>query len=189
MALTGGVHALFHRLEAQDGTGGSSLRNVMKMAVLLLMGVGLSPAARRAPPPRSATCGSAGAKADQRIPEAEHRPRRAGSEAREQDHVDHRPAARAENTRGHPKHGDVSDDVEHQHETATAREFRDGLEARGCRKAQPRRRTAEEPRVSSARGVSMLSVIGLFGTGFEGRKGHARALAADIWTAPQVYAT
>ncbi len=73
---------------------------------------------------------------DQRVPKTEHGPGRAERKTHEQDAVDPGPAAGAEDAAGPPQHEGVADEVEAQDDAPAARQLIDGLEARGCRKAQ-----------------------------------------------------
>ncbi len=87
--------------------------------------------------------------ADERVPEAEHGPWRAGGEADEQNDIDPRPAAGAEHAGRHPQHRHIRDHVERENDPPPPRQHVDGLEARWCRKAErgrrqrPRRRGVE----------------------------------------------
>ncbi len=83
---------------------------------------------------------------DQRIPEAQHRPRRAEQEAHEQDDIDHRPAAAAQDAGSHPQHGQIGDDIERKHDAPAPGQFGDGLQPGWCRKAHPRRRHGQRRR-------------------------------------------
>ena len=82
---------------------GSSLRTVMKMAVLMRIGVGWSPAAaERRHLGHRVLADMQQPQPDQRVPEAEHGPGRADGESDEQDDVDQGPAAGAQDQRRPP---------------------------------------------------------------------------------------
>ena len=143
-ALAGGIDAGFDGLEAQDGAAGILVAqrhedgrlDAQRRGVVAGGCVGRNFGKRIALEVQEP-------QADQGVPEAQHRPGRAQSKADEQDQIDPRPAAGAQDHAGHPQHRHVGDHIQGEHDAPPPRQLTDGLEAGWCRKAQARWRQGQ----------------------------------------------